>query len=77
MLYAQLGVQSRDPARHPSHEYILHLLRQAETHRELASNCRRVAPSVSLEGNRASLIAYAEELERQAAKLEDQAARLR
>lgn len=73
---ALLGVQSRETARHPSQEYILHLLRQAETHRELASNCRKVAPSVVPDGSRASLIAYAERLERQAAMLEDRAARL-
>ena len=76
-MFAQLSLQGRETADHPSHEYIVHLLRQADSHRELASNCRQVAPNVTVEESRAALIEYAERLERQAVELEGQAARLR
>ncbi len=56
-------------------EYVLHLLRRAVSHRELAANCRQVAPGISLEAQRAQLLAYADRLDREAALLEEQAAR--
>ncbi|HZP98522.1 MAG TPA: hypothetical protein VFB13_03215 [Reyranella sp.] len=70
---AQPSLQGREPAHHLSHEYILHLLRQAESHRELAANCRNVAPSVAVETSRVALVEYADRLERWAVVLEDQA----
>jgi hypothetical protein len=62
--------------RHGTDEYVIHLLRRAAAHRELALNCRQVAPSVSLESRRLGLLAYADRLEADAAGLERKAARL-
>lgn len=61
--------------RQSSDEYVLHLLRRAVSHRELAANCRQVAPAISLETQRAQLMAYADRLDREATMLEQQAAR--
>ena len=52
----------------------LHLVGEATRIRELARNVRRLASGLALDGDRQRLMSFAEELEREAEALEEQAA---
>jgi hypothetical protein len=52
----------------------LHLVGEATRMRELARNVRRLASGLALDGDRQRLMSFAEELEREAEALEEEAA---